>query len=106
MGGGIIKGRDFVLLRHWEEKYDHTIIANISVSCPWAPHNKKCIRGENGPGCWAIRNCAQDGKCELTWLLNTDIKGWLPEQVVYTSSVNVMLNYISLLRKHLAQLNV
>ena len=38
------------------------------------PQHKK-VRGENGPGCWALRPVeGQADMCLFQWLLDTDLK--------------------------------
>ena len=40
-------------------------------------------RGENGPTCWALRPVATcPDTCLFQWLLDTDLKGWIPQRVI------------------------
>ena len=89
-GGGVVSTRDFVNLRHWALVDGVYISAGGSVNHPAMPpqvtldlhwhfipicFQSKRVRGENGPGCWAMRPVeGQPDRCLFQWLLDTDIK--------------------------------
>jgi hypothetical protein len=69
--------------------------------------NSKCFffRGENGPGCFAISACDDDEDCStFQWLLNTDLKGWIPKGVIESTLTTVQLDYLKHLRKRVDQI--
>ena len=47
------------------------------------PPQQKKVRGENGPGCWAMRPVeGNNNMCLFQWLLDTDLKVWKPYSVM------------------------
>lgn len=61
------------------------------------------LRGENGAGCWAAEELSDEytNKCRFTWILNTNLKGWLPQTVVERSMSTALIDFMTYLRKHL-----
>lgn len=100
---GIVKSRDFVTLRHWGEKDDAIVIASIGTSHHQMPATKTYIRGKNGPGALVMQPIhRQPTKCKLQWLVNTDLKGWIPQSIIDHTLSSIMLEYTCHLRKHIA----
>lgn len=99
VGNGLIACREFVTLRFCKPKYGHIIIASASITWPPISSDPSLIRGENGPGCWAIRSISED-RCEVRWLLNTKINGWLPQYAVDSALASVMTDNMTHLRKY------
>ncbi|KAG8227548.1 hypothetical protein J437_LFUL000648 [Ladona fulva] len=105
-GGGLVSSRDFVNLRHWDVIDGSYISAGVSVTHPEKPPQKKYVRGENGPGCWAMSPIAGNpGSCSFQWLLDTNLKGWLTPIVVDGALTGAMFDYIRHLRKYAQKLN-
>ena len=74
-GGGVVSTRDFVNLRHWAVVDGVYVSAGGSVKHPAMPPQPKKVRGENGPGCFAMRPVEGDpDMCLFQWLMNTDLK--------------------------------
>ena len=74
-GGGVVSTRDFVNIRHWGVVDGVYVSAGGSVLHQAMPPQPKKVRGENGPGCFAMRPV--EGKpdlCMFQWLLDTDLK--------------------------------
>ena len=64
------------------------------------------FRGENGPGCFAISPADDDPECSnFQWVLNTDLKGWIPKAVIESTLTNVQLDFLKHLRKRVDQLS-
>jgi hypothetical protein len=58
-------------------------------------------RGENGPGCWVMQSLGGDqNRCRFQWLLDTDIKGWMPRYVIDSAIAGTQMDYMKHLRKH------
>lgn len=57
-------------------------------------------RGEHGVSFFAARNVGTD-KCELIWVMNTDMKGWLPRKLVDMCKSIGMSDFMKSLRLHL-----
>ncbi|KAK6634367.1 hypothetical protein RUM43_011767 [Polyplax serrata] len=103
-GNGVITSRDFVNVRHWNMRGDSFVLAGISVPYPSLPSNKFYIRGENGPCCWAIKPL-EGNNCNFQFLLNTDLKGWIPKYVFENAIISVLLDYSQSLKGHCTFLN-
>jgi hypothetical protein len=104
-GGGIVSSRDFVILRHWGMKDSCYVSAGISVKHPKVPPNKQYVRGESGPSCWVLRPILDDeDQCVFQWLLNVNLKGWLPNSIVQSALTTSMLDYIIYLRRYTEKL--
>ena len=103
-GGGLVSVRDFVNLRHWEHQTDGAFVsAVVSVSHPAMPPQQGRVRGENRPGCFLIRPDPGDaGASTFQWLLDTDLKGWIPQTIIDKALSGVQLDYIQHLRSRVA----
>lgn len=98
--GGILTTRDFVSLRHWDQLDGAYVSAGVSVIHPAMPPHQKRIRGENGAGCFAMRPVGADSDhCLFQWLLDTDLKGWVPHSIVEKALSGAQLEYINHIRK-------
>merc|ERR1711936_214691 len=98
-GGGVVSTRDFVNLRHWALVDGVYISAGGSVNHPAMPPQSKRVRGENGPGCWAMRPVeGQPDRCLFQWLLDTDIKGWIPQSIIDKALSGTQFEYIANIR--------
>lgn len=63
------------------------------------------IRGENGIGCWVMKPIpGESDKCLFQWVLNTNLKGWIPQYILDTALVGMMLDYVKNLRKYIVKL--
>ncbi|XP_025830773.1 steroidogenic acute regulatory protein-like [Agrilus planipennis] len=104
--GGVVASRDFVTLRHWGIIDETYVIAYDNTEHQSVPKNEKYIRGENGIGCWIMKPINGDpSKCHFLWVLNTNLKGWIPKVILDTVLPKVMLDYIKDLRRHVTKLN-
>ncbi|KAK2582624.1 hypothetical protein KPH14_004907 [Odynerus spinipes] len=102
-GGGMIGARDFIILRHRSKYGDYYVSSGMSVTIKAFPNRKNVVRGENGVSCLAAEE-SPDGdssKCRFTWILNTNLKGWLPQKLVDRSLSTALINFMFYLRKHL-----
>lgn len=99
-GGGVVSTRDFVNLRHWAVMEGGIFVsAGGSIKHPAMPPQPKRVRGENGPGCWAMRPVDSDPeKCLFQWLLDTDLKGWIPQSIIDKALCGAQLDYIAHVR--------
>lgn len=62
------------------------------------------LRGENGISCFATEELSDEeaiNKCRFTWILNTNLKGWIPQTVVDRAMSTSLIDFITYLRKHL-----
>jgi steroidogenic acute regulatory protein len=62
-------------------------------------------RGDNGPTCWVMRPIAGDeNRCVFQWLLNVNLKGWLPHSVVESALTTTMLDHLKYMREYTEKL--
>lgn len=101
-GGGLIAARDFILLRHREKCGDFYINGNVSIPMASMQSRPNLTRGENGVSCVAAEQLYDEGgnKCRFTCILNTKLKGWLPQTLVDKSMASSLIEFMSYLRKH------
>ncbi|XP_029167014.1 steroidogenic acute regulatory protein-like [Nylanderia fulva] len=104
-GGGLITARDFVILRHRKKCGDYYINGGISVPTSLVQIRPNMTRGENGISCFATEELVDEepnvNKCRFTWILNTNLKGWIPQTVVERAMSTSLTDFIIYLRKHL-----
>ena len=103
-GGRLVSVREFVNLRHWEHQADGSFVsAVVSVSHPAMPPQQGRVRGENRPGCFLITPVPGNSEVSLfQWLLDTDLKGWIPQSIIDKALSGVQLDYIQHLRSRVA----
>ncbi|CAD5122578.1 DgyrCDS10991 [Dimorphilus gyrociliatus] len=94
--GGVISSRDFVSARFWKWKEGCILAAATAVNCSKAPVNKLYVRGENNLVGWLLQPVT-DERTKFVWLLNTDLKGYIPKFTVNKALCAVMLDFISML---------
>ncbi|VDL90400.1 unnamed protein product [Schistocephalus solidus] len=73
--GGLIKPRDFVILRVWGESNGILYIASASVLHPKCPPRPECIRGEQIISSIILQ--PSGSVCRFVWISGIDLKGWL-----------------------------
>lgn len=69
--------------------------------------NWKCaiFRAINGPNCWAMQPVPdRPNECNFLWLLDTDLRGWVPQYMVEAALSSAMLDFLSSLRQFAAKL--
>jgi len=100
-GGGMVKSRDFVNLRHCDVRDNIYICSGQSIVFSDMPAQKGLIRGENGPGCWVMRPIANEpNRLVFQWLLDTNLKGWIPQSIIDTALTFVMFDYLRHIRNY------
>ncbi|KAH0955926.1 hypothetical protein HN011_007514 [Eciton burchellii] len=100
-GGGLIAARDFIILRHREKCGDFYISSGISIPLASIQTRPNLTRGENGVSCFAAEELYNEtNKCRFTCILNTNLKGWLPQTLVDRSMASSLIEFMSYLRKH------
>ncbi|CAF3460128.1 unnamed protein product [Rotaria socialis] len=100
---GIIAKRDFVNLSTRRFIDDVAILAAQACVYPQMPPKDNCVRGVNGPTAYIIEN-NDNTTCRFTWLLNVDLKGWLPQYLINSSLATVQLTLAEALRNYLIKL--
>ncbi|XP_045625227.1 stAR-related lipid transfer protein 3 isoform X2 [Procambarus clarkii] len=103
--GGVVTARDFVSVRHWKKIGDSWVCAAVSVEYDDEPLQKKFVRGDNGPGCFVFHPADEaPKKCHFQWLLDTDLKGWIPQYVIDQTLTYAMTDFMSCLRSYIPTL--
>ncbi|GFU39711.1 steroidogenic acute regulatory protein, mitochondrial [Trichonephila clavipes] len=97
---GLVSSRDFVNVRTWKENDSGYVHGSVATTHPDVPVITKYVRGEQGP-CVYIMTAADENAetCKLQWLLNTNLKGWIPQYLIDQTLSTVMMEYVQSLRK-------
>uniref|UniRef100_A0AAQ4RUQ1 START domain-containing protein 1 n=1 Tax=Gasterosteus aculeatus aculeatus TaxID=481459 RepID=A0AAQ4RUQ1_GASAC len=96
-GAGKVFRLETVLEASVDELYD-ILFARVEEMHQWNPS----IQAEDGPTCIVIQALADDiGKSRFTWLLNMDVKGWLPKSIVNQALPRAQLDFTRHLRTRL-----
>eukprot|EP01097_Dermamoeba_algensis_P002504 TRINITY_DN1994_c0_g2_i1.p1 TRINITY_DN1994_c0_g2~~TRINITY_DN1994_c0_g2_i1.p1 ORF type:complete len:232 (-),score=23.89 TRINITY_DN1994_c0_g2_i1:123-818(-) len=82
-----VSNRDFLNLRSWRVKGNEYIIMNHSVTHKDCPEKKDFVRAQSLGTGFLIRGT--DTGCQLTYLTQTDPKGWIPSWIVNTVTKNM-----------------
>ncbi|XP_033220210.1 steroidogenic acute regulatory protein-like [Belonocnema kinseyi] len=101
-GNGIVTARDFVILRHRGNFGPYFVSCGMSIPFAEYPSRKNYIRGDTLLGCFAAVDLPEvegDG-CRFTWILNTDLKLWMPQKIIDNVSVTALAEFMELLRNH------
>ncbi|KAL3288601.1 hypothetical protein HHI36_003039 [Cryptolaemus montrouzieri] len=98
--GGLVSSRDFVSIRKWTQIGDSYLIATRGTDHPNVPKNSKYVRGENGVTCLYIEPW-NDDKCRLEFILNTHLRGWIPQAIVDLAIVDTLVDYTKSLKVHI-----
>ncbi|XP_032241171.1 stAR-related lipid transfer protein 3 isoform X2 [Nematostella vectensis] len=102
--GGMVSSRDFVNLRHWQKRGNAYVSCNVSVEFDKMPPVKPHIRGTNHPGGWCFAE--KDGcrnKTDFMMVVNTDLKGWLPQYLIDQAMTGVLFGTAQSLRRYVHQ---
>ncbi|XP_011165520.1 steroidogenic acute regulatory protein-like [Solenopsis invicta] len=103
-GGGIITARDFVIFRHRNKCGNYYMSSGISIPTT-VQVRPNMTRGENGISCFATEELPSEAnKCRFTWILNTNLKGWIPQTVVDRSMSTGLVDFMTYLREYLNDL--
>ncbi|XP_054709638.1 steroidogenic acute regulatory protein-like [Uloborus diversus] len=102
---GLVSSRDFVNLRIWKKQNSGFTHGSIAITHPDVPVVTKYVRGEQGPCGYILTAAGENSEhCKLQWLLNTNLKGWLPQYLIDQTLSSVMIEYIASLRKRASEL--
>lgn len=100
---GLIGVRDFVILRHRLQHENYHIICGRSVRDDALPIRKGVIRAENNLTCCAAETLLDDeGRCRFTWIIDTNLKGWIPQKVVDSSMADALKIFMKNVREYIS----
>jgi len=105
-GGGVVSTRDFVNIRHWGVVDGVYVSAGGSILHQAMPPQPNKVRGENRPGCFAMRPVeGHPDICLFQWILDTDLKGWIPQAIIDMALSGVQLDFIDRVRTRAAAMS-
>ncbi|PAA92508.1 hypothetical protein BOX15_Mlig019284g2 [Macrostomum lignano] len=88
--GGLIKARDFVTLCVRDRRSGVQFTGGAAIETALVPpETKRFVRGENFPGCIACLPVTSYS-CTLVWIMDSDIKGWIPTGIIDSAMANVI----------------
>ncbi|XP_074475177.1 steroidogenic acute regulatory protein, mitochondrial [Sebastes fasciatus] len=100
--GNLIGQRDFLSVRHSCKRKSSLYLGGAAIQLESFPPQAGFVRAEDGPTCIIIRALEEDkGKSRFTWLLNMDVKGWLPKSIVNQALPRAQLDFTRHLRRRL-----
>ncbi|XP_040031659.2 steroidogenic acute regulatory protein, mitochondrial [Gasterosteus aculeatus] len=100
--GNLIGQRDFLCVRHSCKEKSRVYLGGAAIQLESFPPQAGFVRAEDGPTCIVIQALADDiGKSRFTWLLNMDVKGWLPKSIVNQALPRAQLDFTRHLRTRL-----
>uniref|UniRef100_A0A4W6ETD5 START domain-containing protein 1 n=1 Tax=Lates calcarifer TaxID=8187 RepID=A0A4W6ETD5_LATCA len=100
--GNLIGQRDFLSVRHSCKQKSSVYLGGAAIQLESFPPQAGFVRAEDGPTCIIIQ--ALDGdrrRSHFTWLLNMDVKGWLPKSIVNQALPRAQLDFTRHLRRRL-----
>ncbi|XP_034049738.1 steroidogenic acute regulatory protein, mitochondrial [Thalassophryne amazonica] len=101
--GNLIGQRDFLSVRHSCRQKSCVYLGGTAIHLESFPPQTGFVRGEDGPTCIVIEDMMDDGspRSRFTWLLNMDVKGWLPTSIVNQALPREQLDFTRHLRTRL-----
>ncbi|XP_056286229.1 steroidogenic acute regulatory protein, mitochondrial [Pseudoliparis swirei] len=100
--GNLIGQRDFLCVRHSCKQKSRVYLGGTAIELASLPPQPGFVRAEDGPTCIIIQALDEDmGKSHFTWLLNMDVKGWLPKSIVNQALPRAQLDFTRHLRRRL-----
>ncbi|KAL2078585.1 hypothetical protein ACEWY4_026270 [Coilia grayii] len=102
--GNLIGQRDFLSVRHCSREDSRIYLAGAATRLESHPPQRGFVRAEDGPTCIILEASDSDNrKSRLTWLLNMDVKGWLPKSIVNQALPQAQVDFTRHLRRRLAE---
>eukprot|EP00128_Syssomonas_multiformis_P001309 Colp12_sorted_trinity150504_noHs@14244 len=99
--GGVISSRDFVNLRQKRILEDGTYFnCGVSVAYSGKPDTPGMVRGINREGGYIIIPTSET-TCKMLWILDTDLKGWIPRFVIDQATGTMMFQSGEAIRKRI-----
>ncbi|XP_056325018.1 steroidogenic acute regulatory protein, mitochondrial [Danio aesculapii] len=104
--GNLIGQRDFLSVRHSSKSESCVYLGGAATRFESLPPQPGFVRAEDGPTC-IILQPLQDAphRSRFIWLLNMDVKGWLPQSLVNKALPRAQVDFTKHLRRRLTQNN-
>ncbi|KAM9823535.1 steroidogenic acute regulatory protein, mitochondrial [Syngnathus typhle] len=101
--GNVVGPRDFVSVRCAKRRGSTCFLAGTSTQHPKMPEQRGVVRAENGPTCIVMKPSSEDpNKTKFTWLLNIDLKGWIPKTIINKVLSQTQVDFANHLRQRMA----
>ncbi|XP_054629335.1 steroidogenic acute regulatory protein, mitochondrial [Dunckerocampus dactyliophorus] len=101
--GNVVGPRDFVSVRCAKRRGSSCFLAGMSTQHPKMPEQSGVVRAENGPTCIVMKPSSEDpNKTKFTWLLNIDLKGWIPKTIINKVLSQTQVDFANHLRQRMA----
>ncbi|XP_038638877.1 steroidogenic acute regulatory protein-like [Scyliorhinus canicula] len=100
--GNIIGQRDFVSVRHCWKEGSLCYLTGIATESKLMPPQKGFVRAETGISCIILHPTDNKNKTRFTWLLNMDLKGWLPKSLINQALSQAQVDFTEHLRQQLS----
>ena len=98
--GGVVSARDFILVLKFGYKNDAYLQAACSVEYPGLEKVKGMVRAWNYPGGLMVKPIPNEpNKSEFHWLIDCDLKGWLPASMVSMAMPFMQMQYVTSIRE-------
>uniref|UniRef100_UPI00358FBDBF steroidogenic acute regulatory protein, mitochondrial n=1 Tax=Myxine glutinosa TaxID=7769 RepID=UPI00358FBDBF len=105
-GGKLLSARDFVNLRQSVRRGSVSFLVGVSTDCESAPPQNGYIRGETGPSLIMLRPSTNDvNNTRIVWLLNIDLKGWIPKSIINLALSRMQINFAESLRARMSSIH-
>ncbi|XP_066457712.1 steroidogenic acute regulatory protein, mitochondrial-like [Eleutherodactylus coqui] len=99
----MVSQRDFVSVRHCYRKGSSLYLIGTATDSKLGPPQEGVVRAEVGLTCIVLQPIDGDsGKTKFTWLLNFNLKGWIPQPMADQKLALLQVDFIQHLRKHLS----
>uniref|UniRef100_A0A673IC66 START domain-containing protein 1 n=1 Tax=Sinocyclocheilus rhinocerous TaxID=307959 RepID=A0A673IC66_9TELE len=100
--GNLIGQRDFLSVRHSSKRESRVYLGGAATRLESLPPQPGFVRAEDGPTC-IILQPLQDRpeRSRFIWLLNMDVKGWLPQSLVNKALPRAQADFTKHLRRRL-----
>uniref|UniRef100_A0A4W4EWF6 START domain-containing protein 1 n=1 Tax=Electrophorus electricus TaxID=8005 RepID=A0A4W4EWF6_ELEEL len=101
--GNLIGQRDFLSVRHSLKTGTCIYLGGAATHLDALPPQPGFVRAEDGPTCIVVQSLpGTPGRSRFTWLLNMNVKGWLPKALVNQGLVRSQADFMEHLRRQLA----
>ena len=98
--GGVVSARDFILVLKFGYKGDVYLQAATSIEYPGLEKTKNMVRAWNYPGGLMVKSITNEpSKSEFHWLIDCDLKGWLPASLVSVAMPFMQMQYVESIRE-------
>jgi len=97
--GDIVAARDFIFIYKNEKRGTEWLQGGRSIEYPPAPKVSKIVRAWNNPGGTYIKQSSDPNKCEFTWLMDCEFRGWLPASVLEMANPMAQIQFVDFVRK-------